>query len=101
MIRVGRTENNKGERSMKLVDNLKSKEIELPEDKKTIVYVILAVLLGYFGVHNFYAGNSEKAKAQLVAGLIGVCCCCFPFAIVSQVTAWCDLATLIEAGRAK
>lgn len=86
---------------MKLVDNLKSKDIKLPEDKKAVVYVILAVLLGHFGVHNFYAGNSDKAKAQLVTGLIGICCCCFPLAIVSLVTAWCDLATLIEAGRAK
>ena len=84
---------------MKLIDNLKSKEISLPADKSAIKYTVLACLLGQFGVHNFYAGNKDKAKAQLITGLIGSCCCCFPLVIVSLVTAWLDLANLIEQGR--
>lgn len=86
---------------MKLIDDLKSKDIKLPADKNAVTYVVLAVIFGHFGVHNFYAGNADKAKAQLITGLVGTFCFCFPLAIVSLVTAWCDLATLIEDGRSK
>ncbi len=37
--------------------------------KKRVVYVLLAVFLGYFGIHNFYAGYTGRAIAQLILGL--------------------------------
>ena len=84
---------------MNLIADLKRKDIKLPEDKKAITYVILAIFLGNFGIHNFYAANKEKAKAQLIMGIVGLVCCCFPLTIISLVTAWIDIATLIEANR--
>lgn len=38
---------------MNLIADLKRKDIKLPEDKKAITYVILAIFLGNFGIHNF------------------------------------------------
>lgn len=41
-----------------------------PKERKT--YVLLAVLvLGAYGVHNFYAGRKSQAIAQLIIGLLG------------------------------
>jgi TM2 domain-containing membrane protein YozV len=34
-------------------------------------YVVLGIFLGGFGVHNFYAGRSGVAVAQLLISLIG------------------------------
>ena len=59
---------------MNIVDTLKS-HVTLPEGKDKTVYIILAILLGAYGVHNFWAGNQEKAKAQLIAGIIGTLLC--------------------------
>jgi TM2 domain-containing membrane protein YozV len=34
--------------------------------KSRVVYVLLALFLGFFGIHNFYAGYTGKAVAQLL-----------------------------------
>lgn len=36
-----------------------------PDAKNRMTFIILGVLLGAFGAHNFYAGYSKKAAAQL------------------------------------
>jgi len=36
-----------------------------PEAKNRMTFIILGVLLGAFGAHNFYAGYNKKAAAQL------------------------------------
>jgi TM2 domain-containing membrane protein YozV len=38
--------------------------------KNRTSYVLFAVFLGFFGIHNFYAGYSGKAIAQLLISLI-------------------------------
>ena len=41
------------------------------EGKSKMAAGILAILLGYLGVHNFYLGNTGKAVAQLLLSLLG------------------------------
>ena len=65
-------------------------DVTLPDDKSRLVYTVLAMIFGGIGLHNFYAGNSEKAKAQLKLGLIGVCCFCYPLWLIAAVSAWMD-----------
>ena len=79
-----------------IIDALKSK-VTLPEGKDETVYILLAIFLGGFGVHNFWAGNQAKAKAQLICGLISTCCFCFPLGIVSFVTAILDIVEVCQA----
>jgi TM2 domain-containing membrane protein YozV len=41
--------------------------------KTRVIFVLLGIFLGIFGVHNFYAGYAKKGAMQLVASvLIGV-----------------------------
>jgi hypothetical protein len=47
--------------------------------KERITYILLGIFLGIFGVHNFYAGNTNMAIAQLCVTLLS----CF---ILSPVT---------------
>lgn len=39
--------------------------------KKKYIAVILAWVLGVFGIHNFYLGNNQKAIAQLLLSTVG------------------------------
>ena len=77
---------------MDLIDSLKSK-VSLPEGKDKTTYMILAIFLGAYGVHNFWAGNGEKAKSQLILGLIGIPTCGIG-SIISWVTAIMDVVNL-------
>lgn len=43
--------------------------------KSKMVAGILAILLGTFGVHNFYLGNQKKAIIQLCLGIGGFLTC--------------------------
>ena len=79
---------------MKLIDDLKRNDVKLPAGKSFTTYVVLGILLGAYGVHNFWAGNEEKAKAQLITGLVGVFCCCGLLAFVSWITAIMDIMTI-------
>ena len=78
---------------MKLIDKLKM-PTALPDGKSRLTYAVLATLFGGLGIHNFYAGNPEKAKAQLTIGLIGLCCCCQPLYILSIISAMIDVITV-------
>lgn len=40
--------------------------------KSRITYIILAICLGIFGVHNFYAGYTGKAVAQLLITVLSM-----------------------------
>ncbi|MBO4632358.1 MAG: TM2 domain-containing protein [Lentisphaeria bacterium] len=37
--------------------------------KSRLAYILLAIFLGGFGVHNFYAGYNQKAVIQLLLTL--------------------------------
>ena len=39
-------------------------------DKSRFVYIMLALLFGAFGIHNFYAGHTGRGFLQLILG----CC---------------------------
>ena len=76
---------------MSFVESLKTPvPAPLPEGKDRTTYILLAVFLGTYGVHNFYAGYSEKAKSQLI---LGITCCC---SIVSWITAIMDIMTVVN-----
>ena len=38
--------------------------------KSRLIYIVLAIFLGCFGIHNFYAGYTGKAVAQLLICLL-------------------------------
>ncbi|MBQ9337436.1 MAG: TM2 domain-containing protein [Lentisphaeria bacterium] len=38
--------------------------------KSRLAYILLAIFLGGFGVHNFYAGYTQKAVIQLLLTLL-------------------------------
>jgi TM2 domain-containing membrane protein YozV len=43
-----------------------------PEAKDRVAYVLLAIFLGELGIHNFYAGYTNRAVLQLVACIVGI-----------------------------
>jgi len=79
---------------MKLIDDLKSNDVKLPAGKSFTTYAVLAILLGGLGIHNFWAGNQDKAKAQLIVGVVGIFCCCGLGATISWITAIMDVVTV-------
>jgi TM2 domain-containing membrane protein YozV len=54
-----------------------------PEPKKRVVFVLLGIFLGVFGVHNFYAGYAKKGTIQLCLTLLT----CFYGAAISWIWA--------------
>lgn len=42
--------------------------------KSRLVYILLALFLGYFGVHNFYVGNISRAVIQLSLNVFAFLC---------------------------
>lgn len=38
-------------------------------DKSRITYILIALFLGPWGIHNFYAGHSGRAIIQLILGI--------------------------------
>lgn len=57
---------------------------EIPRNtssKSKIAAGVLAILLGSFGIHNFYLGYNGKAVAQLLITLLS----CFIFSFVSAI----------------
>ena len=51
------------------------------------VYIALGLFLGCPGVHNFYAGYTEKAVIQLILGIL----CC---GVISSIWAIVDVCTI-------
>ena len=48
---------------MSFIETLKTPvPATLPEGKDRTTYLLLAFFLGTYGVHNFYAGYTDKAK---------------------------------------
>lgn len=41
--------------------------------KSKLVAGLLGIFLGGLGIHNFYLGNTSKAVAQLLIGILGSC----------------------------
>ena len=48
----------------------------MPAQKSRVVYIVLAIFLGYLGIHNFYANRTTPGLIQLiVGGVIGPFTC--------------------------
>lgn len=60
-----------------------------PQPKTRVVFVLLGIFLGIFGVHNFYAGYTKKGAIQLVATVL--------IAIYSEIAAWLWLVVWLWA----
>jgi TM2 domain-containing membrane protein YozV len=57
------------------VEEIKTEEIEIEAEESTahrVVFVLLAVFLGAFGVHNFYIGKHTRAFIQIALTLLTV-----------------------------
>ncbi len=70
--------------------------VTLPPGKSKTTYALLAIFLGAYGVHNYWAGNQEKAKSQLIYGLLGFPTCGIT-SIISWVTALQDISAVGKA----
>lgn len=82
----------------KIIDKVFKEGVELPAGKSKTTYIILALLFGWVGGHNFWAGAQEKAKYQLIAGLVlGLCCLCVPMFFVSTIWIIADIMHVKEA----
>ena len=62
-------------------ENETKKQEVLPTSKSKIAAGILGILLGCFGVHNFYLGYTGKAIGQLLITLLS----CFIFSLISAI----------------
>jgi TM2 domain-containing membrane protein YozV len=62
---------------------------QAPQPKTRVIFVLLGIFLGIFGVHNFYAGYAKKGAMQLVATVL--------IAIYSQIAAWLWLVVWLWA----
>jgi len=60
--------------------------------KSRVVFVLLAIFLGAFGGHNFYAGYTTKAIIQLCVSLLT----CFAGSIVSWIWAIVEACVVNE-----
>lgn len=60
--------------------------------KSRLAYILLAIFLGVFGVHNFYAGYTKKAVTQLLITVLSLGL----LAIVSSIWAIVDICTITQ-----
>ena len=65
--------------------------------KSRTVYLLLALFLGGWGVHNFYAGYRQRAVTALLCSIIPPCCCVLGIAsligaIQDLINTHCDAA---------
>ena len=58
--------------------------------KSKLVAGLLAILIGTFGVHNFYLGYTKKAVTQLVLTIIGMVLSCIVIGVfvIIGVSIW-------------
>ena len=72
-----------------------------PEAKSKIAAGILALFLGYLGVHNFYLGYTGKAVTQLLLYILGIPLCLvfvgIPMVLGASIWAFVE-AIMIFAG---
>ena len=71
----------------KLINNYSRPTDSVRIQKSKVAYVLLGVFLGGYGVHNFYAGYTEKAVIQLILGIL----CC---GVISSIWAIVDVCTI-------
>ena len=91
---------------MKLLDDLKINVPDtLPAGKSLTTYKVLAVLLGAYGIHNFWVGEEAfktKGMAQLKLGLCSICCCLLGIpGLLSWISALKEAFAIKEANIAK
>ena len=60
------------------------------QPKTRVIFVLLGIFLGVFGVHNFYAGYAKKGTIQLCVTLLS----CFYLAAISWVWAIIEVCTI-------
>jgi len=60
------------------------------QPKTRVIFVLLGIFLGMFGVHNFYAGYAKKGAIQLCVTLLS----CFYLAVISWVWAIIEICTV-------
>jgi TM2 domain-containing membrane protein YozV len=60
------------------------------QPKTRVIFVLLGIFLGVFGVHNFYAGYAKKGTIQLCVTLLT----CFYGAAISLVWAIIEICTV-------
>ncbi len=61
------------------------------QPKSKVIAVILAFLLGTFGIHNFYLGYTNKGLIQLLITLIS----CFTLSFISEIWAIIEAIMLL------
>ena len=64
------------------------------QPKSRLAYILLALFLGGFGIHNFYAGYTQKAVIQLLltlllgwTGIVALCVLIWVIIDIIKVTA--------------
>lgn len=65
--------------------------------KPRIAYILLGLFLGGFGVHNFYAGYTGKAVAQLLISLLSL----FMLSWISTIWAIVEICTVTKDASGK
>ncbi|MBI1787945.1 MAG: TM2 domain-containing protein [Acidobacteria bacterium] len=63
--------------------------------KNRVAYILLGIFLGFFGAHNFYAGYTARAIAQLCITI----CTLFFGTIVSWIWAIVEVCTVDRDSR--
>lgn len=58
---------------------------QIPGSEKKIVSGILAILLGWLGIHKFYLGNNTEGIIMLVIGVGGWFLCGIPTLVISVI----------------
>lgn len=58
--------------------------------KNQIAYVLLGIFLGYFGIHNFYAGYTGKGVVQLLITILSCGTACW----ISWIWAIIEICTV-------
>lgn len=66
-------------------------------DKSRTAYVLLGVFVGYFGIHNFYAGYKGRAIVQLLITVISL----FTLAVVTWIWAIIEAIVIKEDAQGK
>lgn len=64
--------------------------------KSRIAAGILAILLGTFGVHSFYLGNTSRGLMQLLLSLVGSIVTCGISAVVVEIWGILDGIKLLD-----